>query len=901
MWIVWAILLALMLLTFATRIENISIAPIFFQFDPYFDMFCTETIITYGYQVLLSPSAWPVVVEGTVLRVQPLIPYLEAYWYDLANFIGPNYTTFNTNLMSYVGSFYPPITAALLVFVVFLLLYHEYDSRIGLIGAALAAMMPVLFTTFIAGEQLLQPWGIFALFFFIACYMIAIRNPKEKRLAILAGIAFATNLLGAHYYTATAGIMAAYILLQGIINIIRGENTKDFYKVNAITLAVIIISYILYQPYQASLTERIPHLLGIPTIIAFPLFSLLLVVVSEYLSNTVLKMLGHQGSKGKHGNSVSRAAVLIVLMVLVAAIMFLTPLGDPIKAYLELSTRFTTPSKPLFMTVQEYMPTGLMFNFGVQGYGAIGSNLFGIPLLVWGVLATAIALLALSIIFRRSRTAILYMAMALPLMFAGFSEVKYLPHLGVAYIIMLCAILGEIMYLAQDRFKLIMRTEHEENLRISPAFYKENKNIVELVILIGIFFIFGIVGAILLLSYWFIRSYLSTNKINSRQATGLIILVLLLLASLSGLISSMFVLGENSTIFSALTAAYTFGTNPAQACSIMADNNNVLGSSTFCNTIPAYWLNAMKWIQSNVGPSGPRVLSWWDYGDWINWFGDSKAVLRGDNSVAAEDYATAATLALGEKYNYTPEVLAKVMNSNQSRYLLLDRDLIGKWQALDFLACIHANATTQAFAESEGAQSNKPYLLGTSKCEQENDPQYALVPLSVFISNTTQHSINDYCSISNSKNVYAKAYLVTGNSASSESVCVDLAPNSKGVLNVYDTKGVKLNAVIQSSYYLGVVSLGGAPYVEFFMIYMPDANGTIANAPSGFYTSNFYKAFMLGKLPGFTEVYPANTIKGVNLVNSTYLVRIFALDNYTGGTPPSIEKPYWVHNNYTMP
>ena len=65
-------------------------------------------------------------------------------WYSLANDLGSNNRTFNTNLMSYVGSANPPITAALLVFSIFVLLYHEYGKYIGLIGAALAACMPVV-------------------------------------------------------------------------------------------------------------------------------------------------------------------------------------------------------------------------------------------------------------------------------------------------------------------------------------------------------------------------------------------------------------------------------------------------------------------------------------------------------------------------------------------------------------------------------------------------------------------------------------------------------------------------------------------------------------------------------------------------------------------------------------
>jgi hypothetical protein len=953
MLVVWSILLIIMLLSFATRMFNIGVAPKFFEFDPYFDMFNTESILTFGYQVLLSPSAWPGVVAGTVLRVEPLIPYLEAYWYDLANVLGPHYTTFSTNLLSYTSSFYPPITAALLVFVVFQLLYHEYDEKIGLIGAALAMMMPVLFTTFVAGEQLLEPWGIFALFFFLASYLLSVRNPKDKRLAILAGIAFASNFLGAHYYTVTAGILAAYIVLQGIISITRKENLKDFYTSNAIVLAVIILFYIVYNPYSSTLSNRIPSLLGIPVIVAFPLFSLLFVAVAEYLSNMFAPKIAEViGNAGAYSRAMSRALIILAIVIVATAVMLLTPLGGPLKSYLNLSARFTTPSKPLFMTVQEYIPTGPLYNFGAQGFGTIGSNLFGVPLLIWLVSAASIILLAISIIYRRNRTGILYMAIAVPLLFAGFSEVKYLPHLGVAYIIMFCIVLGEVMYLAQDGFKLKMRSAYDEAGHISSNFYKEHAALADLLLMAGVFFIFGAQISIFMLAFltlchyyqkkplsiyaWafvaavflfalgslflfgslmaFLISALISivvllyvamnchsqkNKLSSYATMAFIVAILLVPLSFPKY-GGMFVYGENGSIIDSVAALAVYSANPATACNNLS-NGNSLGQSLFCNTIPQYWLNAMSWIKTNINTNAPRVLSWWDYGDWINWFGNANAFLRGDNAVAAEDYAAAANLVLGQGYNYTPQQLSRFMNSNQTKYLLLDQDLISKWQALNFLACVNVNATSEAFALAQGAQQGVPYLLGSSQCELNNDPQYALVPLSVFVPNVTQQSISDYCSISSSNSIYAKGYLVVGDSISNNTICINPSPNKNGVINVYDNNGTKMHAVIQSSYYLGVVNFSGTPFVEFLMIYLPGANGTVENAPSGFYTSNFYDGFMLGKLSGFTQVYPATNATGINMVNGTYPVRIFALNNYTGGLPPVPPKPAWVHNNYTMP
>ena len=636
-------------------------------------------------------------------------------------------------------------------------------------------------------------------------------------------------------------------------------------------------------------------------IVAFPLFGLLFVVLSEYLSNVLApKILEFVGDMGTYSKQISRTLVILAIVLVAAAVLLLTPLGGPIKSYLNLSARFTTPSKPLFMTVQEYIPTGLLYNFGAQGFGAIGADLFGVPLLVWMVSAASIVLLAISIIYRRNRTGILYMAIALPLLFAGFSEVKYLPHLGVAYIIMFCIVLGEIMYLAQDGFKLKVRSAYDEAGHISGNFYKEHAMPANLIIITAVFFMFGAIVAAAVLALLAFRSY-SRKKPSSTYFVALVLVLIVLSASIGGLAQHMFVFGESGSMIEAFRAMFVFSLSPSTACTTMTNNNNVLGESIFCNTVPKYWLNAMAWIKANINTNAPRVLAWWDYGDWINWFGNANAFLRGDNAVAAEDYAAAANLVLGKSYGYTPQQLAHFMNTNQTKYLLLDQDLISKWQALNFLACINVNATSESFALAQGAQQGVPYLLGSSQCELNNDPQYALVPLSVFIPNVTQQSINDYCSISNSNVTYAKAYLVVGSSLSNKTVCVNPNPNKNGVLSVYSDKGAKTNSVIQSSYYLGVVNVSGTPFVEFPMIYLPGANGTVENAPSGFYTSNFYDGFILGKLPGFTQVYPATNATGINLVNGSYPIRIFALNNYTGGLPPVPTKPEWVHNNYTMP
>ena len=895
-WAVWVILTAIMLFTLFNRLQSIVVAPSFFEFDPYFDMVDAHYILAYGGQLLNDPSAWPVVAGGTNHRIEPIVPYLEAYWYDLVNGIKFHYTSFSTNLMSYIGGLYPPITAALLVFLIFMLLFHEYDAKIGLIGAAFTAAMPTLIATFISGEQLVEPWGIMTLFFFFAAYMLAIRNMKDKRLAVLAGIAFVSTFLGAHYYTVTTGVLALYIIIQGVIELVRGNDLMDFYKMNAIILAIIAIFLAIFLPYQSTLQNRVPSILGIPFTLSAPMFSLILIGITQLVIRET-----HKRKIIKHETAITRAAVLVAFFLLAFVVVMLSPVRHSIMNYINLSAKFTTPSKPLFMTVQEYIPTGILYNYAANGFGTIGASLFGIPLVVLVVLALSYALILISIVVRNSRTAVLYLAIAVPLMAAGMLEVKYLPHFGVAYIMLFCIIMGEVLYFVQSERKL---GELRQTRSINPATYTTHRFAALSILLIGMYFLFGAIAPIVMLAF-LIYGYVKRGKfIDSDVKLAVLSVALIIIA----LLWTTFMLGEMSSVYASIRAAYVYAMSPATACSTFTTSGNGMGQTLYCNTIPQYWLSAMSWIRGNVGPYGPRVLAWWDYGDWINWFGNSNAVLRGDNAVAQEDYTVAAQYVLGPQYNATPETLAKYMNANQTKYALFDQDLIQKWGALNFLACINDNQTSEQYAKSQGALQKPPapYALGTSQCEQQHDPQFALVPLSALSpSNSSQPTLANYCSISTNSSTYAKTFMVTGQQISNQSMCLNLSPSKTGALQLYNTTGQKTNAYIQASDYLGIQDIqtasGAQPYVEYLVIYTPNAaNGVITDAPSEFYTSTYYRAFFTGQMPGFTQVYPSYT-NGTNFINFTDPVRIYSVNNYTGGAPGVPPKPSWIVNNDIMP
>jgi asparagine N-glycosylation enzyme membrane subunit Stt3 len=810
--IIWIALLLIMIITFGTRMLSIGTASTYFQFDPYFDMISTQYILTYGQQLLYDHAAWPSLANGTIHRIQPIIPYLEAYWYNLAG-ATPSSSSINTTLLANVSSVYPPIIAALLAFVVFMFLYHEYGEYWGLLGAGLTAASPILLSTFIAGNQLLEPFGIFALFFFYGAYLLAVNNPKEPRFAIFAGIAFASNFLGAHYYTVPAGILSFYIILQGLIHLFKKENTIDFYKMNIIVLAVSAFFYALYGPYGATLTERTPNLLGVPVIISFPIAALAFIALIEYIP----KLAKEKKLIDRINGFTYIEAIAVLVVIAILAIIF-TPLGKPFYSYLSLTKRFTTPSSPLFMTVQEYAPTGINYDFAAGGFGLIGSSIGGVAIIVWAVMIIFTVLEVLAIIRRNSKSSILALAAVWPLAVVGAIEVEYLPHFAVGYIIAIGAIFGELW--------LMYSTKDEKTKKILLS-----------------------IGAIVI----FVQAV--------------------------------------PVFYQIVTAA----SNPN--CNSIAQSGNSLGSILYCTTVPNYWLNATAWMKANVGPYAPRILSWWDYGDWINWFGNSNAVLRGDNSVPLADYQAAAHYVFSASEGFNNTRLANYMNSVQAKYILFDDQLVPKWGALDFLACTYANQTGMQYALSQGKLYGQPYVLGTSPCELRNDPAYIFIPIT--------QSVNSYCQFT-SGNVTAiamKGIVVVGQSGTNTTYCVPETFLQTGAPTyLLSNNGTKTNAIVTSALFGGSTTISGQQFVSFMLIYAPNGpNNTITDAPSQFYNSTYYRGFFLGTLGrGFTMAYPSN-FTGINYVNGTNKVVIFELKNYSGTLPYVVPKPSWAENNYSMP
>jgi hypothetical protein len=204
------------------------------------------------------------------------------------------------------------------------------------------------------------------------------------------------------------------------------------------------------------------------------------------------------------------------------------------------------------------------------------------------------------------------------------------------------------------------------------------------------------------------------------------------------------------------------------------------------------------------------------------------------------------------------------------------------------------------YAEQQGAAQHEPYMLGTSTCELNHDPVDALIPIPPNI------SISSYCQFSNSTVSAVKVILLAGNQEYlNGTYCLPVSfYNSTKPVNLYNSNGTKISnsfIIPNGEFYYGNVQIYGQSFLDFMVVYTPNGpNDTISNAPTEFYSSNYYRGFFFGKLPGFSLAYPKN-FTGINYINSTNPVMILQLNNYSGGLPYVTPKQSWVENNYTMP
>jgi len=279
------------------------------------------------------------------------------------------------------------------------------------------------------------------------------------------------------------------------------------------------------------------------------------------------------------------------------------------------------------------------------------------------------------------------------------------------------------------------------------------------------------------------------------------------------------------------------------------DRDQVSGAQLRCSMLAPYWVESMEWVRSST-ENDSRIISWWDYGHWINFFGERDSVLR--NEHARKDMIQEVAHAY---IDGTPQELAAAMDRFDSKYALFDVELIssgtnfgGKYGALNYLSCARDNKTSVQV------------WPGGSRCEFEHMFETIFVPKTsreaCVVSATQQLSgvvgFVDYY-VGDARQLKKQYCMAT----------ISLADGRRGLGTYYlDRKDEEGNLLLNKAYVQQYSS--EQDYDVYYTIYNTDKvwsgpNGTVADSYADrkgkFYESPLYRAFYLRDLPGFKLVY----------------------------------------------
>lgn len=915
-------LIIVLVLTYLVRIGSYS--PIYQELDPYYYTYVAHQILSVGYNPLNDSTAWyPDVVADH--REIPEISYLESIWYSFYTG-GAAYNGDNMHL-ALIASMYPPIAAVLAVFFIYLLVSASSKREWGVMAAGIASFVPVFVYKLAAGEQEVQPYAFFALFFFYAMYALAMSR-KDLRFTILAGLAFAAVGLGSSSQLLALSAVLIFMAGQAVLHFLRdsdGSELRQLLTGNAIVFVIgPLIGGILKGIFANGTVDF--QIMG----------PYLLVMVFVAVLYALKQKLPERSSA-----FMALAAFLVVGVVLFTS----TPLGDMVKHVAKAGFEVAQYNSPLDRTIAEQGGASTVFDSQLGSIAAVfsqpggtGQNMFSqlFGNILWLVFlpftAAVNAILSISVSFlnflvntnvsfspltnsimlfwifaftvslayglwkfsKKEDDAlfILFLAVVMPPLIVGIIKAKYTIYAGVMLAVAIGFTLEPLSkFLAWVGERL--SKEEDRELLAKQAYYSVL-----------------IIGAILVIMQFTYGNFSSSLGLSSLQP--------LYQNDPSALASKFkaFCSTSNDSVICAAAAdplgyaakgtnnQYSYELCLASIYSSFDYLSNPGAAPSWepqaayfrCQRISDYWINAMEWLRYNT-PEGSRIVSWWDYGHWINYFGLRNAVIRNEHlshemiGEVAHDYVDG-----------TPQDLIDYMKSHDIKYALFDMELVsgggqlgGKYGALNYLSCARDNETDV---------SKSP---GASQCEAEHlwETVYVASQPCIIssISNKTgliayEMYQDIYVADANGKvnfmgTFYTPAYppdcvnptdanvisYCKNNVKAVPTYCVGQVTLANGqqtygtyYLNeTYPNGDLKLNkallempAQIQNSTHFG-------PATAVTLLYTNDSiwleNGEVKSGYEDrkglFYSSNIYSALFLNEIPGFKLVYstPDNAVK----------------------------------------
>ena len=848
------ILLIFLFLAFYIRIQ--SLTPIYQELDPYWYMYGTEQILTEGSVPLVDNTAW-YPLEEAGHRSIPVLHYLEASWYSLYTQGGE----YNNIILSYICNFYPPLMALLLVFCSYLFIKLEFGMKWGLITAGLMTFLPATIMKMSAGVSESQPFSLFGMFFFLAILVLAFKE-KKRLLYFLTGLSLSLVLLGGKSIAVLYILTAGFFMLYSLILFLEKDKKelKELMK-NLVYLAIpiLIVILIFYLYVGSSITNYLKSsdfiLSIIPLIFSFILYTLLNKI--EF-------------------NFKRKALFIILLLILGISLFYLPVVSDLVKGVGHGFLRQATYEVPLSRTVQEQAPAGNSFgqylgflgvkldgiglvfipityltNSIIEIFDILFKNLFGLNQLDTTIKDNSLTLvflfstliIGIYSIYKRYKIkeySVIFLILILfiiPISYVGLNKAKYSIYLSLGIVL---ATVWTFAFIS----KLLNNMKNEKA-----------RTYIQYAVL-GIACLF-----VLLMGFSFdqdnptmAQSILSVSLETRYQDNP---------EALIPKFESICNKTGDKIVCDSLDADYFKNINNRynqQLCmySILSEEEitgeltpskeKQIGISYRCSRIAPYWISSMEWISKNT-PEDAKIISWWDYGHWLNFFGERDAVTRNDHNSVEMIGRTAFAYLHGSEQD-----LIDTMNDYSSEYALFDTELLlngnqfgGKYGALNYLGCAYINET------------NVSKLPGQSKCEQNN------LWINVFY--PVEPSMLDICTISYERDLKG---IFVSESNKKNSYC--LGDNGMLYLNERD----EIGELIPSGIFLmnqGQTTQNNKVYNVLTLLFMnrdiPFENTTINgwnNKRGTFYDSNLYKAIFLDHIEGFTKVYDNGNVKIYKLV-----------------------------------
>ena len=860
-----AVLVVLILLNFWIRLQTVS--PIFYELDPYFYTFGATQLITLGEMPLDDETGWYPEARSSH-RAAPLLIYMEAMWYSVYTGGGE----YNNYLLSIITSVYPPLAAALAVFFLYLFVRSQYGREAGLMAGGMAGFTSIFLTKTLGGEMEVQPYGFFAIAFFLAMYAWAMKE-RSRRFAVLAGIAYAAIVLGSSSQIVALVALLIFLPLQGLLLLFTRDN-KDVFEFIRLNAIIIFIGPLLSEVLKNLFVWQNPDIpatsLGLIGVLAF-------VGVLYYLKERI-------------SDAETLTYALGGLIVLGGLLVLFTPLGEPVRSIVQGGLGVATYSTALQRTIAEQGVSGAVLEGQLGFLGSIPKNIpagpFTIPQAIPELIFTPfsiitnvllgfsisllnglfnsnvlyesknpnmlfifIVLFLAALLYRLYQTArlkethlILFFLVALfPASIIGILKAKFTIFTGF----LMAAAAGVVVGEAQLLF-----AEYRKKKSLAPS-YQWAPLLVALLLVVAQYNSFILPHALLT------NSVLPRFQDDPLATQPRFAYLCEQIQMRGGYDQQICQVAADPVGYASQGTNFQYDSRLC-ALSIVADPNRLLNppgiteeeswaTSFRCQRINDYWIESMEWIATNT-ESDARITSWWDYGHWTNLFGQRNTVLRNEHLSLPMIGEVAHGYISG-----TPAELAAFMRAHDSKYALFDQEILfsggqqffgGKYGALNYLACARNNRTSVQ------------QTTGISECEREYLWELIYVP--------TSPTPEQACTVFEGGPAGTIGYYAVEGQAVPVYCIVDQT--------LADGTPVKI------SYYLGHQDADGSllinrglltPYgsgngLEIYTVFYTHdllwiQNGTTVGGyddrKGKFYDSNLYRAFVLEELPGFELVF----------------------------------------------